>query len=127
MAIIESASGKPARTHFETLQTVDLGRSAISLVRCQLETGRTHQIRVHFQAFGYPLVGDPVYARAVTRGRAQVMRAPLPLPFERQALHAFRLGLRHPVDGRMLEWHAPPPADMLALMDALGFETDADD
>ncbi|WP_428852881.1 RluA family pseudouridine synthase [Imbroritus primus] len=127
MAIIESASGKPACTHFETLQTVDLGRSTISLVRCQLETGRTHQIRVHFQAFGYPLVGDPVYARAVTRGRAQVMRAPLPLPFERQALHAFRLGLRHPVDGRTLEWRAAPPADMLALMDALGFETDADD
>lgn len=127
MAIIESASGKPARTHFQTLQTVDVGRSAISLVRCQLETGRTHQIRVHFQAFGYPLVGDPVYARAVTRGVAQVMRVPLPIPFTRQALHAFRLGLRHPVDGRTLEWRAAPPADMLALMEALGFETDADD
>ncbi len=127
MAVIESASGKPARTHFTTLQTVDIGRGAISLVKCQLETGRTHQIRVHFQALGYPLVGDPVYSRAVTRGRAQVIRSPLPVPFVRQALHAYRLGLVHPLDGRTLQWQISPPDDMLELMDALGFETDADD
>jgi 23S rRNA pseudouridine1911/1915/1917 synthase len=125
MAVIESASGKAARTHFAVLDTVELGRGLVTLVQCQLETGRTHQIRVHFEALGHPLLGDPVYHRAVTRGRAQPVRAPLPVRFSRQALHAFRLGLVHPDSGKQMQWRADPPDDMLELMDALDIDPDA--
>jgi 23S rRNA pseudouridine1911/1915/1917 synthase len=109
MAVV--ASGKPAVTHFEPVES---GRNWTWL-RCRLETGRTHQIRVHLTSIGHPLVGDPVY-----RGK----RAPSPLPeaaraFQRQALHAARLSLRHPGDGTDLQWQSPMPADMALLLDAL--------
>ncbi|CAJ0780619.1 Ribosomal large subunit pseudouridine synthase D [Ralstonia condita] len=126
MAIIETASGKPARTHFKTLDVVDLGRAQISLVRCQLETGRTHQIRVHFESEGHPLVGDPVYTRNFRRGRPQTIKAPLPVPFARQALHAVRLGLVHPASGKSVHWEAPVPEDFAALMEALDLDPDVE-
>lgn len=122
MAIVHTASGKPSRTHFRTMGVADLGRGTVSLVRCQLETGRTHQIRVHFESVGHPLLGDPVYHRATQRGQRPAIKAPLPVPFERQALHAFRLGLVHPVTGRAMSWQAPPPDDLQALIDALDFQ-----
>jgi 23S rRNA pseudouridine1911/1915/1917 synthase len=82
-----------------------------TLVRCSLETGRTHQIRVHLAAVGHPLVGDPAYG-----GR----RAAPALPaFARQALHAARLGLVHPETRANRQWNAPPPADFAALLAAL--------
>ncbi|CAG2140635.1 RluA family pseudouridine synthase [Cupriavidus numazuensis] len=130
MAIVHTNSGKPSRTHFRTLATVPLGRSFVSMVRCQLETGRTHQIRVHFESIGHPLVGDPVYYRATQRGQRPAVRVTLPVPFERQALHAFKLGLVHPVTGKSVSWTAPPPEDLQALIDALDFsagETEADE
>lgn len=126
MAIIETASGKPARTHFKTLDVVDLGRAQVSLVRCQLETGRTHQIRVHFESEGHPLLGDPVYARNFRRGRPQTIKAPLPAPFARQALHAVRLGLVHPASGKAVHWHADVPEDFADLLDALEMDSDVD-
>ncbi len=126
MAIIETASGKPARTHFKTLDVVDLGRAQVSLVRCQLETGRTHQIRVHFESEGHPLLGDPVYTRNFRRGQPQTIKAPLPVPFARQALHAVRLGLVHPASGQSIHWHAGVPDDLAELMDALEMDPDAD-
>ncbi|WP_066738918.1 RluA family pseudouridine synthase [Cupriavidus sp. D384] len=127
MAIVHTNSGKPSRTHFETLGTVPLGRSKVSMVMCQLETGRTHQIRVHFESIGHPLVGDPVYHKATQRGQRPAVRVPLPVPFTRQALHAYRLGLMHPVTGRKKSWEAEPPEDLQALIDALDFDRYAEE
>ena len=128
MAIVQTASGKPSRTHFRTLATVPLGRGFVSMVMCKLETGRTHQIRVHFESIGHPLVGDPVYFRATQRGQRPAIRVPLPVPYERQALHAYKLGLVHPATGKHMSWTAQPPEDLQALIDALDFESaQADD
>ena len=104
MAVV--ASGKSARTHFEVLER--FGNA--TLLRCRLETGRTHQIRVHLSSLGHPLVGDPAYGR---KG---------PIPFPRQALHAARLALEHPISGCALAWESPLPQD---LMDLLGSLRDA--
>jgi 23S rRNA pseudouridine1911/1915/1917 synthase len=128
MAIVLTNSGKPSRTHFRTLGTVPLGRGHVSMVMCQLETGRTHQIRVHFESIGHPLVGDPVYHRAATqRGQRPAIKAPLPVPLPRQALHAFRLGLVHPGTGKSMSWEAPPPDDLQALIEALDFDRVGDE
>jgi 23S rRNA pseudouridine1911/1915/1917 synthase len=104
MAVV--ARGKPARTHVEIVERF----AAATLVRCRLETGRTHQIRVHLAAIGHPLVGDPTY-RGRKRGSA--------IAFTRQALHAQRLGLVHPATRKAMEWESPLPADFSALLDAL--------
>ncbi|MDN7608050.1 RluA family pseudouridine synthase [Burkholderia multivorans] len=117
MAVVTGASGKPARTHFRTVDTCLWQRQPVSAIQCDLETGRTHQIRVHCSHVGHPLLGDPVYGRA--RGKRSV--APLPGGFARQALHAWRLGLVHPVTGSAMQWRCPLPDDMTALVDALGF------
>ena len=104
--------GKPARTHVCVIERF----GAATLLRCKLETGRTHQIRVHLAAIGHPLVGDPVY------GRARAARGPEGAPwrtFSRQALHATRLALPHPVTGQAMAWEAPPPADLAALIETL--------
>jgi len=101
MAVV--AAGKPARTHFAVLERFGVA----TLLRCRLETGRTHQIRVHLASLGHPLVGDPAYGR---RG---------PVPFSRQALHAARLALVHPVTGRACAWESPLPQDFLELVSAL--------
>jgi 23S rRNA pseudouridine1911/1915/1917 synthase len=107
MAVVER--GKPARTHVEIVERFGVA----TLLRCSLETGRTHQIRVHLAAFGHPLLGDPTY-----RGRHAVTRSALPA-FPRQALHAHRLGLAHPVTRKTMQWESPLPADFAALIDAL--------
>lgn len=117
MAVVTGASGKPARTHFRTVDTCLWQRQPVSAIQCDLETGRTHQIRVHCSHVGHPLLGDPVYGRA--RGKRSV--APLPGGFARQALHAWRLGLVHPVTGSAMQWRCPLPDDMTALVEALGF------
>jgi 23S rRNA pseudouridine1911/1915/1917 synthase len=101
-----SEHGRAARTHYRVL-----GRyAAATLLECSLDTGRTHQIRVHMQSIGHPLVGDPVYRAA--RG---IAAGPL-ASFKRQALHACRLGLLHPVSGAPMQWEAPLPADMQELL-----------
>jgi 23S rRNA pseudouridine1911/1915/1917 synthase len=116
MAIVHGATGKPARTHFETVATGLLGEQPVSVVQCDLETGRTHQIRVHFAHLGHPLLGDPLY------GRARSERSGLVLPggFARQALHAWRLGLVHPATGAFMAWRVDVPADLALLAEALG-------
>ena len=118
MAVVTSG-GKPALTRYRTLKQRD---GAVSLLECRLATGRTHQIRVHLAAAGHPIVGDPVYLRrtpAAARLLADPLR-PMLLDFPRQALHAHRLGFAHPRTKAPLSFTTPPPADMQALLDALG-------
>jgi 23S rRNA pseudouridine1911/1915/1917 synthase len=111
MAIV--ARGKPAVTHYEVVERY----ARATLLRCRLETGRTHQIRVHLASIGHPLIGDPVYG-----GRKA--RSELPeLSFNRQALHAEKLAIVHPVTRRARTWHAPLPRDMRALIAALKEES----
>src|SRR3990172_7788402 len=107
MAVV--ARGKPAVTHYQVLERY----LNATLLRCRLETGRTHQIRVHLQSLGHPLVGDPVYGR--NRKSADAVLA----GFARQALHAERLEFLHPASGETVAWQAPLPADMHALIAAL--------
>jgi len=97
--------GKPARTRYRVLERY--GRAA--LVECRLETGRTHQIRVHFQHIRHPLVGDTVYRRGTRHG----------ISFSRQALHATELSLVHPVSKQQMTWRSPLPRDMKRLVDEL--------
>jgi 23S rRNA pseudouridine1911/1915/1917 synthase len=113
-----AASAKPARTRFAVIDTARDDSARLSWVACRLDTGRTHQIRVHMEYIGHPLVGDPVYRRGLPgrEGEVDTWRG-----FPRQALHASRLGLIHPVSGRSMSWFQRPPADLAALMDHLGF------
>ena len=106
MAIV--AKGRPAITRYETIAAMPLA----SLLRVHIETGRTHQIRVHMAHLGHPVVGDTTYGRA---------RHGLPenLSIPRQMLHAHILKIAHPRDGRPLEFTAPPPADFLAAQHIL--------
>lgn len=120
MAVV--AGGKPAVTHYR----VEARFAHHTLLRVSLETGRTHQIRVHMAHIQHPIVGDPVYGgRArVPAGASETLQAAL-RGFRRQALHATRLELEHPVTGELVAWEAPMPADMQALVDLLATETPA--
>ena len=123
MAVVTGASGKPARTHFRRIDSTVWERQPVSAIHCDLETGRTHQIRVHCAHIGHPLLGDPVYGRA--RGKRSV--TPLPDGFARQALHAWRLALVHPKTGRTMQWRADVPDDIAALSEALGLGREHED
>lgn len=112
IAIIEGGRGKRAVTHWKCLDRLDQA----ALVECRLETGRTHQVRVHLTSIGHPLIGDPVYGRASSRHRKLLDT----LGFRRQALHAASLGFIHPVTKDRLSFSAPMPADMQELFSALG-------
>jgi 23S rRNA pseudouridine1911/1915/1917 synthase len=110
------ADGRAAVTHYRIARRF----RAHTLVRVNLETGRTHQIRVHLAHIGFPVVGDPAYGgRArLSAGTAPELAAAL-AAFPRQALHAARLQLQHPLTGRTLAWEAPLPEDMERLLQAL--------
>ena len=103
MAVVDS--GREARTHYAVRERF----AAATLIECRLETGRTHQIRVHMASLGFPLVGDPVYGKRKTADS-------LLAAFSRQALHAWRLALIHPATGAELAWESPLPDDMTALL-----------
>lgn len=108
MAVVpETRGGKAAITHYRGLEQFD----HCALIECTLETGRTHQIRVHMASVKHPLLGDKVYGRADPR---------LPA-FPRQALHATRLALVHPLEQRLRQWEVPMPADMLELLETLRY------
>jgi 23S rRNA pseudouridine1911/1915/1917 synthase len=108
--------GKPAITHYRIAERFD----AHTLVAVKLETGRTHQIRVHMSHIHYPLVGDPVYGGRprIPAGASQTLLETL-RHFRRQALHAASLGILHPTTGIHMEWESPIPDDFTALLDAL--------
>jgi 23S rRNA pseudouridine1911/1915/1917 synthase len=106
MAIVPA--GRHAVTHYEARERF----GDCTLILCRLETGRTHQIRVHLASVGHPLIGDPAYGRR----SAVPARGPV---FSRQALHAWRLGLVHPVTKQATSWEAPLPDDFSTLLDVL--------
>jgi 23S rRNA pseudouridine1911/1915/1917 synthase len=108
MAVVEG--GKPAITHYSLVERFP----GCTLLRCKLETGRTHQIRVHMAYLHHPLVGDHIYIKGAQKCPPP-MRAVL-LEFPRQALHAERLGLEHPETGEWMEWQVDMPDDMQQLL-----------
>jgi len=104
-----TTNGKPARTHYEQ-RSIYHEPIAATWYRCRLDTGRTHQIRVHLAAIGTPVIGDPLYGRADTLGGEP----------NRTQLHAAHLRFRHPVDDRTVEFRVQLPEDMLSVLSALG-------
>jgi 23S rRNA pseudouridine1911/1915/1917 synthase len=108
-----NAQGKHAATLFRRLGKGSFSEAPLALLECRLETGRTHQIRVHLESLGFPLLGDPVY-RKKTPGVAKS------LPFERQALHAYALSLQHPLSQEWITWFRLPPRDLMDLLLQVG-------
>jgi 23S rRNA pseudouridine1911/1915/1917 synthase len=113
-------SGRPAVTHYEILERFGVH----TYLRCNLETGRTHQIRVHMQYLKAPIVGDPVYGlKSIMpiKSMSDELRQHV-LGFNRQALHAIRLGLIHPLSGEAMEWSIDLPDDMKVLLEIIRAE-----
>ena len=120
MAVLRGG-GKPARTNYAVLERYgDADRPFASLIECRLETGRTHQIRVHLAHLGHPLIGDPTYGRARKPPRsktpAQADAYAAVENFPRQALHAFLLGFKHPTTQQHMRFQSPWPADFSELV-----------
>ena len=123
MAVLRGG-GKSARTRYRVVETFGPpGRPLASLVECRLETGRTHQIRVHLTHLGHPLIGDPQYGRARQPPRAknpdEEKAFARMAEFPRQALHAFVLGFQHPSLHKSMRFESPWPADFAGLVEAL--------
>ena len=118
MAVKEN--GKSATTHYRIIKHFP----AHTYLKVILETGRTHQIRVHLTHIGYPIVGDPTYGKGlkIPAKCSEALRQTL-MNFKRQALHAERLGLKHPCTGQLMEWEVKPPEDMEKLLQALAVKT----
>ena len=111
-----STSGKDAITHYRAIERF----KNHTHVRAILETGRTHQIRVHLSHVGHPLIGDPMYGGRVRfpKKASEELKEVL-LNFKRQALHSKKLTLTHPISGEVMSWKAPIPDDMLELLEVL--------
>ena len=112
IAIVDGKRGKRAVTHWKRLELL----RDTALVECRLETGRTHQVRVHMASIGHPLVGDPVYGGS-GKSIGKLLKQ---LAFQRQALHAAELGFTHPVTKHRLSFSSAMPPDMQELFNALG-------
>ena len=111
MAVHREGLGKHAVTHYRMIERLH----GAALVECRLETGRTHQVRVHMAHLGHPLIGDPVYGRE-RKGFKSILET---LGFKRQALHAKQLGFIHPVTGQKLSFDSALPTDMQELLSEL--------
>lgn len=109
---------KTAKTHCRLVDVTQIAGRTISWVACRLDTGRTHQIRVHLSSVNLPLLGDPVYRTNASKLPEQ---AGIVAQFSRQALHASRLQIVHPKTKEPMEWFVEPPEDMLEVMEALDF------
>jgi 23S rRNA pseudouridine1911/1915/1917 synthase len=113
---VSKTEGRPSTTFYEILSE----SSGLSLLKCRLVTGRTHQIRVHLKALNLPIVGDAVYGSPRWKGLKDEALKEACKVFPRQALHAWRLGIRHPATGAAMTFTAPPPADLAGLLAAAG-------
>ena len=120
MAVLPSA-GRKAVTHWRVVETYGPKKEPVaSLIECTLETGRTHQVRVHLAHIGHPLIGDPLYGAGL---KSKLRTLPEPLrgllaALPRQALHAARLAFIHPINRTLLKFNSPPPTDLSAIMAA---------
>lgn len=115
MAVVVSG-GKRAETHYRMLETYAGG--AVSLVRCSLKTGRTHQVRVHMTALGHPLIGDSAYGRTPkTAHSSELLKSAV--QFGRQALHSYQMCFEHPITRKIMRFEIPLPSDMQELVDSL--------
>ncbi len=123
--IVSAGNGAPSVTRFVRVARARASRAGLALLRCRLVTGRRHQIRAHLQSQGWPIVGDAVYGEPRWRDVADTALAAALRAFPRQALHAARVSLRHPVTGERLTIQAPLPADMRELIHR-AFETRLD-
>lgn len=110
-AVLPEGQGKPAVTHYKVVEAYS---DAAAMVECMLETGRTHQIRVHMAHLGHPLLGDPTYGG----GKVGKGLADIEIP-NRQLLHAAELGFVHPINGEEMMFESPLPAEMAAVVEAL--------
>lgn len=126
MAVHQHPHSKEAITQIKSLQTVEFEGKEITLIECKLETGRTHQIRVHLQYLGHPLVNDPIYQ---LKTPLQIQRKILSsycsteeLTAKGQFLHATQLGLIHPVSGSEMFWSSVPPLPFTNLMEVIGIK-----
>jgi 23S rRNA pseudouridine1911/1915/1917 synthase len=122
IAVVKSDAGRHAVTHYEVLKTFTPGGGApVSLLRLRLETGRTHQIRVHLAHIGHPVVGDSIYGGGF-KAKAKTLPEPargLVMALKRQALHAAELAFEHPKTGKKLRFESPLPDDLEAVVNAL--------
>jgi 23S rRNA pseudouridine1911/1915/1917 synthase len=121
IAVTRGDGGRHAVTHYEVLDTFHTAAGEVSLLRLVLETGRTHQIRVHLAHVAHPVLGDTTYASGFKAKAAKLdepARAAL-AALDRQALHAAELGFEHPITGKSLQFERPLPPDMQHLLDAL--------
>jgi 23S rRNA pseudouridine1911/1915/1917 synthase len=121
IVVVGEDRGRYAITHYEVLEGLPPANPIASLVRCELETGRTHQIRVHMAHLGHPLLGDATYgsgfktkANRLSEPQKEALKA-----LKRQALHAAILGFEHPRSGEFMRFESPLPLDMAALLQAL--------
>ena len=123
MAVLTGEQGRAAATHYEVLETAPGpgNRPLASLVRCVLETGRTHQIRVHMAHIGHPLLGDATYGTGFSASKSRLSKPQMAAleALNRQGLHATSLGFEHPRTGKPLQFESPLPFDIAALWNAL--------
>ena len=117
---VSRSEGRDSSTFYEILSETSGALSGLSLLRCQLVTGRTHQIRVHLKALNLPIVGDTVYGSPRWKGLKDPALAEACKSFPRQALHAWRLTLKHPSTGERMTFEAPVPQDMAGLLSIAG-------
>ncbi len=121
MAVLPAGKGREAVTHWRVVETFGRGKEPVaSLIECTLETGRTHQVRVHMAHIGHPLIGDPLYGQGF---KSKLRSLPEPLHgklagLNRQALHAEELAFAHPVTGTLLKFNSPLPADLAEIVQA---------
>lgn len=119
MAVLPKGNGREAVTHWHVVETYGPKAAPVaSLIACRLETGRTHQVRVHLASIGHPLIGDPLYGKGF---RSKLRTLPEPLQdrlagLDRQALHAAELAFLHPADGTLLKFNSPLPADLAGIV-----------
>jgi 23S rRNA pseudouridine1911/1915/1917 synthase len=126
MTTRRSTGGRVAISHYEALRRIESGLGKFTLVRVRIETGRTHQIRVHLASLGHPIVGDTLYGApariAAPPGRRKEQPGPAPVVLDRNFLHAAELSFAHPRTGKVLELSAPLPEELekfLALVEAV--------
>ena len=118
-AVVAEGHGRAARTRYQVVETYPAGSTdpIAALVRCELETGRTHQVRVHLAWLGTPIIADPLYARGFRTKQAKLTEPARELlgKLDRQCLHAAELSFAHPRDGRLMAYSAPLPTEMATL------------